>query len=357
MVEMEPRERILRAMRRQIPDRVPREAVFTIPVEEEFRLRTYVSDYETYFGMDRRTVVFRRPQPPTDFSPYLEGVSLPEGAFQDEWGNLVVKGFKYRTTDYVFPIRNLHSVAELNEYPFPDFRQDLCHAHLDAEVKSLHDRGLAVTGDLWGTFFERSWHIRGMDQLFFDFADNPDFANALLDKMFDLRIFMATRFAEAGVDILHTGDDLGMQHSLLMSVPMWRKWFKPRLAQVWAAARRVKPDILISYHSDGFIEPFIPELIEIGLDVLNPIQPECMDPSDIKRKFGDRLAFFGTIGNQTTLPFGSPEDVRREVQQRIETVGKGAGLVLAPSHLVEPDVPWENILAFFEAAEEYGYYK
>jgi len=125
---------------------------------------------------------------------------------------------------------------------------------------------------------------------------------------------------------------------------------------VWAAARRVKPDILISYHSDGFIEPFIPELIEIGLDVLNPIQPECMDPADIKRKFGDRLAFFGTIGNQTTLPFGSPEDVRREIRQRIETVGKGGGLVLAPSHMIEPDVPWANIQAFFEAADECGYY-
>ncbi len=356
MYEMEPRERILRSMRRLVPDRVPREAVFTLPVEEEFRLRTYASDYETYFGMDRRTVVFRRPQSLTDFSPYLKGITIPEGAFTDEWGNLVVKGFKYRTTDYVYPMRNLRTIADLNEYPFPDFRQDLCHAHLDAEVKSLHDRGLAVTGDLWGTFFERSWHMRGMERMFFDFADNQDFANALLDKMLDLRIFMATRFAEAGVDVLHTGDDLGMQHTLLMSVPMWRKWFKPRLAQVWAAARRVKPDILISYHSDGFIEPFIPELIEIGLDVLNPVQPECMDPSEIKRKFGDRLAFFGTIGNQTTMPFGSPDEVRQEVCRRIETVGKGGGLVLAPSHMIEPDVPWDNIIAFFEAAEEYGYY-
>jgi uroporphyrinogen decarboxylase len=357
MYEMEPRERILCAMRRQVPDRVPREAVFTLPVEEEFRLRTYMSDYETYFGMDRRWLTFRRPQPATDFSPYLKGVRIPERAFTDEWGNLMVKGPGYRTTDYVYPMRNLKTPADVAEYPFPDFRRDECHTHLDAEVKSLHDRGLAATGDLWGTFFEKSWHIRGMDNLFYDFADNPDFANALLDKMLDLRIFMATRYAEAGVDILATGDDLGIQHTLLMSVPMWRKWFKPRLAKVWAAARRVKPDIIISYHSDGFIEPFIPELIEIGLDVLNPVQPECMDPAEIKRKFGDRLAFFGTVGTQTTLPFGSPDEVRRVVRERIETVGKGGGLVLAPSHFIEPDVPWENVLAFFEAAEEYGHYR
>ena len=356
MSTMEPRERILRAMRRQIPDRVPHEAVFTIPVEDEFRLRTGMADYETYFSMDRRWLSFRRPQPPADFSAYHQGISPRPGAFADEWGNLVVKGLNYRTYDYVYPMRGLQSPAELEEFPFPDFYQDSCHAHLEGEVKSLHQRGLAATGDLWGTFFERSWHMRGMERLFLDFYDNPDFATALLDRMLKLRLFMATRLAEAGVDILHTGDDLGMQHGLIMSVALWRKWIKPRLAQVWAAARRVNPHILISYHSDGYIEPFIPDLIEIGLDVLNPIQPECMDPAEIKRKFGDRLAFFGTMGNQTTLPFGSPDDVRREVRLRIATVGQGGGLVLAPSHLLEPDVPWENILAFFEAAEEYGAY-
>ena len=356
MSGMSPRERILRAMRRQTPDRVPREAVFTLPVEEEFRLRTYASDYEAYFGMDRRTVQFRRPQPAADFSPYLQDIHIPEAAFTDEWGNLVVKGANYRTVDYVYPMRGLNTVQELEAYPFPDFRRLECHAHLEAEIEAIHAKGLAATGDLWGTFFERTWHMRGMDRLFFDFHDNPEFAAALLDKMLDLRIFQATRMVEAGVDILHTGDDLGMQHTLLMSLPLWRKWFKPRLAKVWAAAKRVNPNLLISYHTDGYVEPFIPELIEIGLDVLNPVQPECMDPVEIKRKFGDRLAFFGTIGTQTTLPFGTPDEVRREVKTRIETVGSGGGLVLAPSHMIEPDVPWENVLAFFEAAEEFGRY-
>ena len=356
MTLMEPRQRILRAMRRQIPDRVPREAVFTLPVEEEFRLRTGASDYESFFGMDRRTVTFRRPQPPADFSGYLRDISIPDDGFVDEWGNVYVKGLHYRTLNFVYPMRNLTKPGEIEEYPFPDFSRAECHAHLENEVASLHQRGLAATGDIWGTFFERSWHMRGMDRLFFDFHDNPEFATALLDRMLAIRCFMAARFAEAGVDILHTGDDLGMQHQLLMSVPLWRKWIKPRLAQVWETARLIKPDIIISYHSDGYIEPFIPELIEIGLDVLNPVQPECMDPAEIKQKFGDRLAFFGTIGTQTTMPFGTPDDVRDEVRRRIETVGKGGGLILAPSHMLEPDVPWENILAFFDAAEEFGHY-
>jgi uroporphyrinogen decarboxylase len=356
MYTMSPRERILCAMRRQQPDRVPREAVFTLPVEEEFRLRTYISDYETHFGMDRRTVQFHRPLPPQDFSPYHQSLNISEGAFADEWGNLWVNGWKYRTTDYVYPMRNLTTVDELREYPFPDFRPEDCHAHLESEVRSLHDRGLAVTGSLWGTFFERAWHMRGMDRLFIDFYDCPDFAAALLDKMLEIRTFQAMRYAEAGIDILHTGDDIGMQHTLLMSIPMWRKWIKPRLAKVIEAARRLKPDILVEYHTDGFVEPFIPELAEIGIDVLNPVQPECMDPAEIKRKYGHLLAFSGTVGNQSTMPFGTPDEVRRVVAERIATVGKGGGLVLAPSHMVEPDVPWENILAFFEAAEECGQY-
>ena len=151
MSGMSPRERILRTMRRQTPDRVPREAVFTIPVEEEFRLRTYASDYETYFGMDRRTVQFRRPQPAADFAAYMKGRLLPEGAFADEWGNLVVHGFKYDTTDYVYPMRMLRTVAELNDYPFPDFRPPECQlfqvilqfpAHEHAVGADIHNPAL-----------------------------------------------------------------------------------------------------------------------------------------------------------------------------------------------------------------------
>lgn len=135
---------------------------------------------------------------------------------------------------------------------------------------------------------------------------------------------------------------------------MWRKWLKPRLARVIEQARRVKPDILIFYHSDGDCTAIIPELIEIGVDILNPVQPECMNPAELKKEYGDRLAFWGTIGTQTTMPFGTPDEVKAVVKERIETVGKGGGLLLAPTHILEPEVPWENVLAFFEAVEEYG---
>jgi len=146
------------------------------------------------------------------------------------------------------------------------------------------------------------------------------------------------------------------QNKMLMSPATWRRWLKPRLAQVVEAAKSVKPEIHIFYHSDGDCRAIIPDLIEIGVTVLNPVQPECMDPVQLKAEFGDRLAFWGTVGTQTTMPFETPEQVRAVVKERIETVGKGGGLLIAPTHILEPDVPWQNVLAFVEAVEEFGAY-
>jgi uroporphyrinogen decarboxylase len=137
---------------------------------------------------------------------------------------------------------------------------------------------------------------------------------------------------------------------------MWRTVFKPRLREVIEAARKARPEIFVFYHSDGNVWDAIPELIEVGVDVLNPVQPECMDPAKVKMEFGKDLSFFGSVSIQETLPKGSPKDVRREVKLRMETIGKGGGLLIAPAHVLQPDTPWENIVAFFDAVEEFGYY-
>jgi uroporphyrinogen decarboxylase len=169
-------------------------------------------------------------------------------------------------------------------------------------------------------------------------------------------MYMAVQSAQAGVDAIGTGDDVGTQRGMLMSPDTWRRWLKPRWAKVIAAAKAVKPDLLVTYHSDGDISTIIPELAEIGIDVLNPVQPECLDVAEVKRLYGDRLAFFGGMGIQTTMPFGTPEDVRAEVHRLIRILGAGGGFLIAPTHVLEPEVPWENIRAFFDAVEEYGTY-
>jgi uroporphyrinogen-III decarboxylase len=141
------------------------------------------------------------------------------------------------------------------------------------------------------------------------------------------------------------GDDIGTQNQMLISPKMWREFLKPRMANFIAEIKSINSDLKVAYHTDGKIDPIIPELIEIGLDVLNPIQPASMDPSQIKKNFGDRLCFWGTIDEQHTLPFGNPSDVEAEVRHRLKTVGKDGGLILAPTHHVQLDTPLENFWA------------
>jgi uroporphyrinogen-III decarboxylase len=162
---------------------------------------------------------------------------------------------------------------------------------------------------------------------------------------------MSQQLISLGVDIIMCGDDVGTQQGMMISPQVWRKRLKPRLDQLFKTFRQSNPEIIIIYHSDGNIEPIIPDLIELGLDVLNPIQPKCMDPIEIKRKYGDRLAFFGTIDEQETLPFLDEEEVRREVKSRIQKVGYNGGLLLGATHNIQPDTPIKNITAMYDEVQ------
>ena len=353
-MELSPRERCLLALSRRKPDKVPKHASFTPAVYERFKKETGHADPAEYFGMEPRYVGFKPLRELPDFSEYLPS-DLPEGTQVDEYGVARVPGGFYHFTKMVHPLANLRTVRELEDYPWPDYTADYRHEHLEEAVRRLQEEGYYVCGSV-GHIFETAWYMRGMDRLFMDFSHNPEFAARLLDILAEQRAFQARRMAEAGADCIILGDDVGMQNTMLMSPETWRRWLKPRLRRAIEEAKRIKPDIHVFYHSDGWIEPIIPDLIEVGVTILNPVQPECMDPAEIKRKYGDRLAFWGTIGTQTTMPFGTPDEVRRVVKERIETVGYDGGLLLAPTHVLEPDVPWENIVAFFEAVEEFGRY-
>lgn len=249
------------------------------------------------------------------------------------------------------------SVAEVDGYPLPDELADYRWEGVPAQVAAAHAAGLAAVAAMQWTIFEISWYLRGMEEFLMDLLNDPAMACAIMDRVLELRKGCAARYAAAGADLLELGDDVSTQLDMMISPDLWRKQLKPRLAEVIAAARSVKPDILIFYHGDGNLQAIIPDLIEIGVDILNPIQPECMDPVVIKRRYGDRLTLWGTIGTQTTMPFGSPMEVRATVKRMIETAGADGGLVLAPTHILEPEVPWANIEAFVEACREYGRYE
>jgi uroporphyrinogen decarboxylase len=293
-----------------------------------------------------------------DFSKYFADMKLPENSYIDGWGIGHIPSSKYHFDKYIFPMRNFTDPKEVEEYPFPDDPPYNDEAYLQALKKSADDvkaRDLIAVSHV-GSIFEQAWYLRGMDNLLADFVLNEDLAVALLDTLTERSIKQARAAGFAGVEFLGTGDDVGMQHRMIMSPDEWRKWLKPRFAKVLAAAKEYKPDMHVKYHSDGFIEPIIPDLIEIGVTILNPVQPECMDPVKLKEQYGDRLAFDGTMGIQTTMPFGTAEDVDREVKRMIETVGKGGGLIIAPTHVLEPEVPIENVKAFLDAVDKYGHY-
>ncbi|MGI5930728.1 MAG: uroporphyrinogen decarboxylase family protein [Pseudoflavonifractor sp.] len=203
------------------------------------------------------------------------------------------------------------------------------------------------------TVWETSWYIRGMEPLMMDMMCDEEMAEVILDRVTQMSIQRAKLYAEAGVDILYLGDDVGMQNSLMMSEELYVTWIKPRLKQVIEAAKAIKPDIIVFYHSCGFVEPLIPHLIEAGIDVLNPIQPECMDFEEIFEKYGDQVAFHGTVGTQSVMPFGTPEEVKAVVKKNLDIAGPKGGLFVAPTHLLEPEVPWENIRAYVEVCREY----
>ncbi len=364
-----PRERVLRAVNRQKPDKVPKDISwgFTPTVLERFRQETGQEDPETYFGVDVRFIGLDLPPERTQAAG-AERVEVFRGYYPDipqetlrqadisEWGTAYLPGTFYHFTKLVPPMRAFSSAKEIEAFPLPMFEEDWRRVYARQRIAACHRRGLAACGAMAVTIFEVAWQLRGMEELFADFRERPEMADCLLDRITSARLSMACFFAEQDVDVLILGDDVSMQTGMIMSPATWRKWFKGRMQEIIATARAVKPDLPVFYHSDGNPEAIIPELIEIGVTIINPVQPECIDPVRVKERWGDQLALWGTIGTQTTMPFGTPEDVRREVKRRIETVGYDGGLVLGPTHSLEPDVPWENIIALYEAIEEYGVY-
>jgi len=199
------------------------------------------------------------------------------------------------------------------------------------------------------TIFETAWALRGLEQLLTDLIEDPDLADAILEIPYRYHLAAAETLARMGVDMIWLGDDVGHQQGMLISPRHWRRFFKPRMAHIIERLKAINPQLKVAYHTDGCVYEVIPELIEIGLDVLNPVQPAAMDPVRLKREYGKELCFWGSIDEQYTLPFGTPDEVRREVLDRVATLGAGGGLILAPTHHLQLDTPLGNFWAMVEA--------
>lgn len=353
---MTPRENLLSLLRREGYEAVPYEFMLCPSLVEEFEKRTGEKelDYVDYFQMPWKRISDLKPdQEGTErFLKYYE--ALKPGTEIDEWGVAHESSPNaMHMTRMIHPLKDAEEVEEIMEYPLPAY-SEAGNPELKKEADALKARGVAAVGNMQCTIWETSWYIRGMESLMMDMIADEEMAAAILDRVTEMSLKRALLYAGAGVDILFLGDDIGMQASTMMSEEMYLEWIWPRLKMLIGEVKKVRPDILIFYHSCGFIEPFIPHLIEAGVDVLNPIQTECMDFEDIYRQYGDRLSFHGTIGTQTVMPFGTPEEVRAAVKKNLDIAGSKGGLFVAPTHLLEPEVPWENIMAYIEACKEYS---
>jgi uroporphyrinogen decarboxylase len=307
-------------------------------------------DLAEHFGMFQpRNVGLRPPAelPKHDFSHYYEDMEIPKGGWIDDRGVLNIPAGYYHFSRMVGPLRNARRFEDIEAFPYPTL-EGYTADHMTGEVEAAHAEG-KVAGGWAGHMFEEAWQIRGLEEFLTDMVAQPEWAEHILDKLTERNVAAARAAARAGVDYLTSGDDVATQSALMFSPDLWRRFIKARWAKVYGAAREIKPDVDIWYHSDGNVAAIIPELIEIGVTILNPVQPECLDPIEVQRRYGDRLVLDGTIGTQTTMPFGAPEDVRRAVRRMAETVGRDGALILAPTHVLEPEVPLENIHAFVEA--------
>ena len=253
--------------------------------------------------------------------------------------------------------RRCRDVADdkaIDSYQPPDPNRPELYKEAEWVIQEFKDEywivGVTVT-----TIFETAWALRGYEKMLMDLAINPDLAERILDIPYQYHLTAAKKLTQLGVDMIWIGDDIGAQNAMLISPKMWRKFLKPRMANFIAEIKAINPQLKVAYHSDGVLNPIIPDLIEIGLDVLNPVQPASMDPAQLKREYGDKLCFWGSIDEQHTLPFGTAADVRTEVKTRLETIGKSGGLIIGPTHHVQLDTPMENFWAMVNTIKETPY--
>lgn len=352
---MKPRDRVEMALNHEVPDRCPMQVSFTpefavrLRADMELQGRTVHNPHgggntyelERALGEDMLLTSVG----------WANSYYMDDKAYTDEWGI----GWDVKAYETPFGVGHYTEIvshpladgAAIDSYQPPDpLRPELYEASTQM-IRDFKDDywivGVTVT-----TIFETGWALRGLEQMLMDMSMDPDLANHILDIPYHYHLTAAKKLVEMGVDMIWTGDDVGAQDNMLISPKMWREFFKYRMANFVAELKAINPNIKVAYHSDGNVMPIIPELIEIGIDVLNPVQPASMDPAEIKNLFGEKLCFWGSIDEQHTLPFGSASDVRDEVLERLETIGNSGGLILAPTHHVQLDTPLENFWAMVD---------
>ena len=276
----------------------------------------------------------------------------PAGLRVSEYGAITVPGSMYHLRRMIYPLRDATGLDEIERFPWPDVAQQWRWSEAEKLAPALAEQGYWIGASV-GSIFETSWFIRGQEQLLVDIYENPEFAAALLDRVAADREYTAVRMVKLGADSLALGDDMGHQRGPFMSPADLRKWIISRWERVIGAAKAVKPDIKVDFHTDGRCEEMIPDLMAIGVTAINPVQPECDDPEHLKKTFGSKLVLKGTVSAHV-LTFGRPRDVREEIRTRMATAWRWGGMVIGPNNTPDVNTPYENFKAFLDSCEEFS---
>jgi uroporphyrinogen decarboxylase len=315
------------------------------------------NDADEQLGTDVRFVEFEPPSEQGKFLQYLEHLpahvtvgNLRTLRTYFEWGyHPEAAGSE--------PLANSRTLDDVKSFAFPNLLEKRRHQHLREKVQKIHSKGIAVAGappHMGGEIFEAAQRLRGFEQLMSDFFRKPQFIDYLFHQLANIASQSVAILAAMGVDLICLDDDVGEPSRMMISPDLWRRFLKDPLSRIISTARAGNPSVQILYHSDGYIEPIVPDLIEIGVNAINPVQPDVMDPVTLKERYGNKVAFWGTVGTASDWIYGTPNAIESEVKYRIETVGSGGGLVISPAYDLEPEVKWENVLAFVKAVQKYG---
>jgi uroporphyrinogen decarboxylase len=332
------KERLRRALRRQPIDRLPTQINYTAAMGQRLAAHFNVSASELPSVLDNHFIR-------VDLT-YASRLSADGQIRYDWWG----AGHDMGEEGYYIPINPLAHSTDLDAFAWPDPQAPHLLDEAQRTIATLGQE-FFIAPNFGFALFERAWALRGFEQMFVDLATDQAFVAELLDRITAIQLILIHRFLDLGVDGGYFGDDYGAQKGLLFSPAMWRKLIKPRLAQLFAPF--VERGLPVLMHSDGQIHKILPDLVEIGLTTLNPVQPEALEHAWLYQNFRDQLSFYGGISTQTVLPSGTPDEVRAAVRKCARDLApNGTGLLIGPSHRMMTDIPMENVTALLAALRD-----
>ena len=352
---MTSRERILTALSHKETDIVPFSLGFGINYPAKKELAEYMKQDIGELDKLLHSLSDIRHVGPKYIGPKDRNIGFPDGSYIDIWG-VKRSPVKNQKDTYLeiseYPLGSLETIEELENYMFPNVDW-FDFSVIPEQIESHNKNGEYAIMIGNGNIFESSWYMRGLETIFADLIVEKEYTHYLLNKVTEYFIAFfkkALSAANGKIDLVFTADDIGGQNGLLISLPLWEEMIKPYHKRLNKAIHGYGAKVI--YHSDGAVMKAVDGLIDMGIDILEALQFSAagMDPVELKNMAGDRLCFHGGVSVQSTLPFGTPEEVDFEVKNLIKVLGKNGGYILAPSHAVQAGTPPENIYAFLKAS-------